>query len=315
MMRAISKYIKRITAFVAVILFFIPSVHAQTDTLKFWDKANEYHPKRGNVIIISSAVAYSGGMYGLYNLWYKQYPQSSFHFFNDTKEWMQMDKLGHVGSAYYIARWSGDVLKWSGVKNKKSAIIGTAVGYGFQLSIEVMDGFSKQWGFSAGDLTANTIGAGLYLSQELLWKEQRITYKISYHDTKYPQYNPNLLGSNFQEQLLKDYNGQTYWLSTNIKSFLNKESKFPSWLNMAVGIGAEGMVGAEVNLNEYNGKAVPNFYRQRYFYLSPDIDITRIKTKWGAVNALKKVFGFIKVPAPALRLSQDGELKGYAVFF
>ncbi|HQF28805.1 MAG TPA: DUF2279 domain-containing protein, partial [Bacteroidia bacterium] len=209
-MHAIYKYTVRITAIVAVILFFIPSAYAQTDTLKFWDKADVYHPKRGSVIIVTSAVAYTGGMYGLYSLWYKNYPQSSFHFFNDTKEWMQMDKLGHVGSAYYISRWSGDVLKWSGVKDKKAAIIGTAVGYGFQLSIEIMDGFSKQWVFSVGDITANTLGAGLYLSQELMWKEQRITYKITYHDTKYPQYNPNLLGSNFQEKLLKDYNGQTY---------------------------------------------------------------------------------------------------------
>ena len=314
-MHAIVIYIKRVAVFVTVILFFCFSAQAQTDLLKFWDKADVYHSKRGSVVVLSSSVAYTGGMCGLYSLWYKNYPQTSFHFFNDTKEWMQMDKLGHVGSAYYISRWSGDVLKWSGVKNRKAALVGAAVGYGFQLSIEIMDGFSKQWGFSVGDITANTIGAGIYLSQELLWQEQRITMKMAYHGTKYPKYNPNLLGSAFQENMMKDYNGQTYWLSANIKSFLHKESKFPSWLNMAVGIGAEGMVGAEVNLNEYNGKAVPNFYRQRFFYLSPDIDITRIKTKWGAVNALKKIFGFVKVPAPALRLSQDGKLTWFPVFF
>ena len=314
-MRVKLKYMERITVITMVILFFVNSVFAQTDSLKFWDKANSYHPKRGKVILVSSAAAYTGGMIGLYSLWYKNYPQTAFHFFNDSQEWMQMDKLGHVGSAYYISRWSGDVLNWSGVKDKKSALIGTAVGYGFQLSIEIMDGLSKQWGFSAGDLAANTLGAGLYLSQELLWNEQRVTYKFSYHETKYPQYNPNLLGSNFQEKLLKDYNGQTYWLSANIKSFLKDDAKFPAWLNLAIGVGAEGMVGAETNLEVYNGVAIPKFARQRYFYISPDIDLTKIKTKWGAVNALKKAFGFIKFPAPALRLSQDGELKGFPVFF
>ena len=48
------------------------------------------------------------------------------------------------------------------------------------------------------------------------------------------------------QQVLKDYNGQTYWLSANIWSF-NKESNFPRWLNVAFGYGADGMLYGENN--------------------------------------------------------------------
>jgi hypothetical protein len=43
------------------------------------------------------------------------------------------------------------------------------------------------------------------------------------------------------EQMLKDYNGQTYWLSVNLHSFY-KGSKIPKWLNLAIGYGANGML-------------------------------------------------------------------------
>ncbi len=36
--------------------------------------------------------------------------------------------------------------------------------------------------------------------------------------------------------MLKDYNGQTYWLSFNVASFLPTNSGFPYWLNMSLGL-------------------------------------------------------------------------------
>jgi hypothetical protein len=77
---------------------------------------------------------------------------------------------------------------------------------------------------ASGDIIANASGTALFVSQELLWKEQRITPK--FHTTQYAQYRPNVLGSSLAEQMLKDYNGQTYWLSVNLHSFY-KGSKIP----------------------------------------------------------------------------------------
>jgi len=57
---------------------------------------------------------------------------------------------------------------------------------------------------------------------------------------------------------------------------MKKESRFPKWLNVAVGYGAEGMVGSY-----YNPSNLPHFDRYRQYYLSLDIDFTRINhTQW-----------------------------------
>src|SRR5690606_41174356 len=80
------------------------------------------------------------------------------------------------------------------------------------------------------------------------------------------------------EQFFKDYNGQTLWLSANLHSFLKKESRFPAFLNLAFGYGADGMTGAFSNATNYQGNIIPEFTRCRQFYLAPDIDLTKIKT-------------------------------------
>ena len=86
-----------------------------------------------------------------------------------------------------------------------------------------------------------------------------LSLKFSYHNTIYPKYYPKELGSNFPSRLIKDYNGQTYWLSFNIKSFLSAKNDFPAWLNMSVGYGAEGMMGASRNPEVIDGKTIPSF--------------------------------------------------------
>ena len=188
------------------------------------------------------------------------------------------------------------------------------MGIGYLTVIEILDGFSSQWGFSPGDMTANTLGAGLFVGQQLAWKEQRIQLKWSYHQTKYAQYRPDLFGKNLDEQWVKDYNGQTYWLSANIKSFLKKESKFPAWLNLAFGYGAEGMTGAAYNSTSYNGQASPPFQRYRQFYLSGDIDLSRIHTRSKTLHGILNALSFIKIPFPTLEFSR-GKIISRPLYF
>jgi hypothetical protein len=83
------------------------------------------------------------------------------------------------------------------------------------------------------DIIANA-WALLFVSQELLWKEQRITPKFSFHTTQCPVQTQCF--REFRNKL--DYNGQTYWLSVNLHSFY---IKIPKWLNL-LGYGANGML-------------------------------------------------------------------------
>ena len=138
--------------------------------------------------------------------------------------------------------------------------------------------------------------------------------KFSYHNTDFPKYR-HTLGTNLQERMLKDYNGQTYWLSANIKSFLRKESRFPKWINIAVGYGADGMLGGSYNppINE-EGEILPKFERTRQFYIAPDIDLTKIKTKSKLLNTIFNAFGFIKFPLPALEINKS-KIKFQPLYF
>ena len=135
------------------------------------------------------------------------------------------------------------------LNGKKPSGLGVRQVLFFLRLFEILDGFSAEWGASAGDLIANTAGTALFIGQQLGWNDQRFYLKWSYHPNRISRNCPrNMeltnLGKNDLESILKDYNGQTYWLSGNIKSFLPKRSKFPGWLNVAVGYGGEGMLGA-----------------------------------------------------------------------
>ncbi|HXV98260.1 MAG TPA: DUF2279 domain-containing protein, partial [Anaerolineae bacterium] len=182
--------------------------------------------KKKRIIINTAAHAglYAGSMLILNQAWYADYPKSSFHTFDDSDEWLQVDKVGHAWSAYQISRVSMATWKWAGLNRKQQIWIGGLAGATFQTVIEVLDGFSEEWGWSWSDFTANCIGSGMLIGQQLAWNEQRISFKFSFHKMNYddPVQNArsdSLFGTSLPERALKDYNGQTYWLSANLRSF------------------------------------------------------------------------------------------------
>ncbi|MCX6312648.1 MAG: DUF2279 domain-containing protein [Bacteroidetes bacterium] len=296
--------------FLIVHLDSVPTILKKSDSVNpkqtFFQPAFSFNKKRTIGVITGETVIASGSLIALSQLWYKDYPQSSFHFFNDNSEWLQMDKCGHTITAYVVGKTGMRLLEWSGVKRNKAIWFGGLTGFAYQGVIEIFDGFSSQWGFSIGDISANAAGCGILIGQEYLWKEQRISLKYSFHKSTYPQYRPNLLGKNWNEQILKDYNGQTYWLSVNIASFLSDQTKFPKFLNLAFGYGADGMTGGKSNPILYNSVGnMISFERTRQYYLSMDIDLTKIKTHSPFLKTVFETIGFLKIPAPGIELKQN----------
>ena len=257
---------------------------------------------RRNAVVISEVVLSSSALVGLNELWYADYERSKFQTINDNNEWLQMDKMGHVFSSYQMGKHGAQVLNWSGVNKKDQLIYGATLGFGFLTAVEVLDGYSKEWGFSWGDILANGLGTGLYVGQELLWNEQRIALKFSFHQTKYASQNPDKLGEGFLEQVLKDYNGQTYWLSFNIHDFL-KTDFLPKWLNIAVGYGADGML---YGTKDVDNQLLTNINRQRQFYLSLDVNLNQIKTNSKLIQVFLDILNSIKVPFPTLEFNKKG---------
>jgi hypothetical protein len=261
---------------------------------------------------MTEATLGAAALIGLNEVWYADYPKSDFHFINDNAEWLQMDKVGHVFSAYHLGSLGANAMQWTGANQKSQLLYGATLGLAFLTTVEVFDGYSANWGASLGDVVANVSGTAMYVSQELLWKEQRIVPKFSFHTTPYAAARPEVLGSSLQEQILKDYNGQTYWLSFNIHSFA-KKSKVPKWLNVAVGYGAEGMITGEEAL--VNTIFLPESKRYRQFYLSLDLDLTKIETKSHFVKTILTIFNTIKIPAPTFEIRGSGGTKWHFVYF
>jgi Predicted periplasmic lipoprotein (DUF2279) len=298
--------------FLLQFLFFVNFLFSQSSFDAFFKPSDTLNKKRLNTVIVSEVALGSAALIGLNQAWYVDYPQSDFHFIDDNCEWLQMDKMGHVFSSYYLGSFGADALKWAGASKKSQLIYGSTLGFVFLTAVEVLDGYSANWGASSGDILANATGTALYVSQELIWKEQRIIPKFSFHTTPYASARPEVLGSSIPEQILKDYNGQTYWLSTNIHSFA-KASKIPKWLNFAFGYGAEGMITA--NDEFINTIFLPESERYRQFYLSLDVDLTKIETKSHFLKTILTVFNTIKIPAPTFEIRESGEVKMYLIYF
>jgi uncharacterized protein YfiM (DUF2279 family) len=295
-------------------LFFwcIQITFAQPSIENFLKPSDTLNKKRLKTLAISEIAIGSVALIGLNQIWYADYPRSSFHFINDNAEWLHMDKIGHVFSSYQLGSLGANALKWSGASKKTQLIYGSTLGLAFLTTVEVFDGYSANWGASWGDVVANVSGTALYVSQELFWKEQRIVPKFSFHTTPYASARPNVLGSSVPEQILKDYNGQTYWLSANIYSFA-KSSKIPKWLNIAFGYGAEGMITGN---NEFtNTIFLPESKRFRQFYLSLDVDLSKIETKSHFVKTILTIFNSIKIPAPTFEIKGSGGTKMHFIYF
>ena len=294
-------------------LFCIVSTNSfsQSKFNTFLKPSDTLNSSRKKAVFISEVSLAGLSLVGLNQLWYKDYEKSSFHTINDTDEWLQMDKLGHSFSAYQLTKLGADTFKWSGATKKQQLIYGAALSMSFLTTVEVFDGVSKEWGFSWSDIAANTFGTGLFVGQELLWNEQRVLLKYSFHQTHYANKRPEKLGENMLEQLLKDYNGQTYWLSANVHSFF-KTSSIPKWLNVAFGYGAHGMLTGQ---HEPNNIEFPNQNRQRQFYVSLDVDLTKIKTKSHTLKTLFSLLNVVKVPMPTIEFNNKKSPAFHLLYF
>jgi uncharacterized protein YfiM (DUF2279 family) len=284
---------------------------SQSKLDSFLKPSDTLNISRRNAVVVTEVSLASLTLLGLDQLWYADFPRSKFHTIDDSDEWLQMDKLGHAFSAYQLGKVGAGVLKWSGVHKKDQLIYGATLGFTFLTAVEVLDGYSAEWGFSWTDMAANAAGTGLYVGQELLWEEQRILLKYSFHQTIYASQRPDKLGDGLTEEFLKDYNGQTYWLSANVNSFV-KSSKLPNWLNVAFGYGADGMLTGK---NEIVNNLFVSQNRQRQFYLSLDVDLSKIKTNSRLLRSLFDVFNSIKVPFPTLEFNDKKGLKMHFIYF
>lgn len=245
----------------------------------------------------------------LFAAWYKAQFTGVFHFFDDSQEWLGMDKGGHYITAFveswiciewYKLIYPKETLKFN-IQNSKFILFGFA-GFFLQLPIEFMDGYSQGYGFSFYDCIANLAGSLTALVQFMVWGRILIFPKVSFFPSEYAAIRPNLLGSNLIEQFIKDYNALTYWYSFSPNLLLGRKL-FPSWLNIAIGYSADGLLGGhdniwtDANANIHDHSNIP---RVCYFYLSLDINVLELPWKNKYLRWSLGIFNVVKIPIPVI---------------
>lgn len=305
----------------SVILF---SINAQENGTRTSFLTPSDSLNKGRLIGVSSGLTagYTGAMVGLSTIWYDQTEKSKFHFFNDAKEWQQVDKAGHLHTSYFESVWVTQMLRWSGVPNKKASIYGSLVGFTFQSSIEIFDGFSDKWGASWSDLGFNALGSGLALTQNLVWEEQRIRTKYSFHQVNHPDEQlleraKDLYGEGTIERIIKDYNGLVIWVSVTPTAFM-KSPERAEWLALSLGYAGGGMYGGFANeWEDENGQLIVrnDIEQYRRFFVSFDVDFERIKTNKPGLKTLFTMLNVIKAPFPAMEFNTKGEVLFHPMFY
>jgi hypothetical protein len=254
---------------------------------------------------------------GLYKLWYADEPMQSFHWINDSREWRGMDKCGHTFSAFQLSNQTYQWYRWAGHSRQKSAGISAISALVFQNPLEIFDGFSRGWGASKADLAANAAGALLASSQLFCWGRTKMIMRFSYLPTDFAALRPGTLGSSHAERLMKDYNGQTYWISASLTDLVGKQANIPPWLGLAIGYGADGLLGGYRNQwQDKNGMWMnrSDVARSSQWYLAPDIRLSMIPVQNTMLKQVFRVLDMFKFPLPGL-MYQEGKMKIKAVCY
>lgn len=202
-----------------------------------------------------------------------------------------MDKAGHFWSSKLTSDLFSDMLKWSGVPERKALWYGAGYGILTTALVEIKDGFAPYWGFSMGDMAANTAGALFPVVQAYVPVMQNFQVKWSY-DFMNPSYYKTL-DNNGDKPFMDDYERHNYWLSANVHGLLPLQLKpyWPKFLNIAVGLSADRL----------NGKGAGN----HQVHLALDYDLTKLPIRSKTWKRAMHYLNHLHFPAPTIRIMPE----------
>ena len=92
------------------------------------------------------------------------------------------------------------------------------------------DGFSRDYGFSWGDVTANTTGAALPVVQRFVPELRLINLQISFSPSE-------AFKRGEYAAIIDDYTSTTHWLSVSVYDYMptSWQQWYPPWLNLGIG--------------------------------------------------------------------------------
>ena len=253
------------------------------------------------VMAVANTVAY---MYQR-KVWYTE-NTSAFHTLDFVSDWaknQQMDKFGHFTDAYFTSDLSAKIYRWSGISGDNSVWYGALTGWLWMLEIEMSDAFMSDWGFSWGDMAANTAGSAFFILQQFNYDLLGgIQPKFSWHKSeawKKMTYNKD------PQALIEDYEGMTFWLTVNPYHYFPDSWKkgYSEWL-APLGI-AFGVSAKDISWNLWGG------YKE--YSIGLDIDLRKLPL-WADSNLMKFIVSevnFLRLPLPTIRFTPQGTWVGF----
>lgn len=234
---------------------------------------------------IIGGVTLSGFIYG-HSLQSKIFwtgKSSSFHFNwqQDWENYLGADKFGHFYFPYVVTHLYSDLFEWSGIEREQSLIYSGSLALFYQTYVEVFDGFTKDLGFSWGDMGANILGSVYPYLQEKNPVLKNFHFKISFYPSeRFKQ------GSN--EVIFDDYESTYHWLSINIHNFLPENIKkfYPSFINLSVGHSVNNL----------------DFDKNHELFLGLDWNLESLPGDFWLWKIIKKYLNFYHFPAPAVKI-------------
>lgn len=225
----------------------------------------------------------------------------SFHIIEDGKYALYADKAGHFYGTFltsYILRSS---LIECGLDFNWSTVIGTILGLGYTSYVEILDGFSVDWGFSPSDFYADIGGALFFLGYSYLPFMQNFTPKFMYFPPRWF----NSYSRVPSKMFIDDYSAHSFFISVNVYNLLPETFKkyFPSWLELSVGYAVRNLCDpfhytCDPNISEPISQYA---WGNRKIIIALDYDFVKLFPDgcpfW---NWLKQSLNYIKFPSPAI---------------
>jgi hypothetical protein len=238
-------------------------------------------------------------------VWYTE-NTTVFHtleFMQDWNKYQQMDKFGHFSDAYFTSDLAGKIYRWSGFSGNTSVWLGALSGWAWMLEIEVSDAFMAEWGFSWGDMLANTLGSAFYVLQQFNYDALGGLHpKFSWHKSeawKEMRYHKD------PKAFFEDYEGMTFWLTINPHHYFPESWKkdYSQWLaplGLAVGVSAKN-----IGIYPWGG------YKEYFVGLDVDLRKLPIWDDWTFFKFVKSEVNFLRLPLPTIRFSPKGTWFGF----
>jgi hypothetical protein len=166
------------------------------------------------------------------------------------------DKLGHAFFAYTGTRLLTRAFEFIGNEPQPALKFGFWTTLGIMTAVEVADGYSKQYRFSAQDAVMNLIGAGAgYLLERNADVDRLIDLRLHYKASANSSWDPG-----------GDYSGQTYLLVFKASGIAALRAHEPlRYLELAIGYGSRGYENSS-----------PSFEHRRNVYYGISLNVSEL---------------------------------------